>query len=90
MSYDNFEYSFLKSERTSEIILIVHLQKEWLNKEVEFLIKDNSLDIIVNDRKYNSGELPEIVSSWLKNNAMKVFFANDDGNIVSEAIIGED
>lgn len=90
MSYDNFEYSFLKSERTSEIILIVHLQKEWLDKEVEFFIKDNSLDIIVNDKKYNSGELPEIVSSWLKHNVMKVFFANDDGDIVSEAIIGED
>lgn len=89
MNHNNFEYTFLKSELTSEIILIIHLQHDWLDKEVEIFVKEESLDIEVNNQNFTSGILPIIVSSWLKNHATKVFFANDEGNIISEAIIGE-
>lgn len=86
---NSFKYTFLKSVVTEEIILIINIRDEWLDKEVEIFVKQDSLDIVFNHQKFNSGTLPVILSSWMKENPTKVFFANDEGKIVSESIIGE-
>lgn len=83
-----FEYTFLKSELTLEIILIIKIEPEWTGREIEIHIKEE-IEIAVDNQIFKSGKLPYIISNWLKNNLTNVYFANVEGNIVSEAIIGE-
>lgn len=87
-----FEYTFLKSELTLEIILIIKIESEWINQEIEIEIEiqmKEEIEIIINNQIFKSGKLPYIISNWLKNNLTNVYFANEEGSIVSEAIIGE-
>ncbi len=89
MRKKELKYTFLKSELTSEIMLIVCANQSWLDKEIDFLIESDEIEIKVNDEIYSSGKLPKILKNWLKNHYTHVYFANEDGAIISEAIIGE-
>lgn len=88
MNTKKFEYTFLKSELTSEIILIIRLETEWLGKVLDFIIQKEEIEIIVEEQNFKSGLLPHMVSNWLHNNLTNVYFANEEGNIVSEAVVG--
>lgn len=84
----HFEYTFLKSELTLEIVLIIRMEKEWFEKEIDFSINDEEIEIFVENQKFTSGKLPSLVKFWIKNNVTNVFFANEEGHIVSEAMVG--
>lgn len=83
------KYTFLKSELTSEIMLIVCANQSWLDKEIDFLVEKDVIEVKVNDEIYCSNKLPQILKNWLKNHYTHVYFANENGEIISEAIIGE-
>ena len=83
-----FEYIYLKSELTSEIILIIKLEYNWLEKELQFNIKKEELEIIVDQQIFSSDVLPYVISDWLNKNLTNVYFANEDGIIISEIVLG--
>lgn len=83
-----FEYIYLKSELTSEIILIIKLESNWLEKELQFNIKKEELEIIVDQQIFSSDVLPYLISDWLNKNLTNVYFANENGIIISEIVLG--
>lgn len=84
----NFEYTFAKSELTSEVIFIIHVNPNWIEKDMDIEVKDKEIKLTVENQEFNSGKLPYIVESWLKSNEMKIYFATNDGEIILETTLG--
>lgn len=86
MSDNVFEYAILKSEQTSEIVFIIHIFSSWLEQEIDLSYENNTFNIILNQVKFTSTILPKIAQDWLKHNPAKIYFANEDGQIISETV----
>lgn len=90
MENNIIEYTFMRSEMTSEVILVVNVEPSWIEKEIDFEIQNEKIKIIVENREFNSEKLPNLVIDWIKNNSTNIYFANEEGQIISETTIGEE
>ena len=90
MNTKNLEYAFVRSEKTSEVIIIIKVNPEWIGQEIDLSVRNEDMEIMANNQRFKTGKLPRLVSDWLKNNSTTVYFANEDGEFISEVMVGGD
>lgn len=87
MSENVFEYAMLKSEQTSEIVFIIRVMPFWLEEDMEISYDKDTLNIVLKETIFTSKQLPKKAQDWLKYNPAKIYFANEEGIIISQIMI---
>ncbi len=50
----NIPYSFIRKESDNSIVLIIDMQSEWIEKEIDFRLIENKLEIFFENQEENS------------------------------------
>lgn len=82
------QYTFLKSETTSEIVIIILAQPQWVKSNINITYDNQKMTLKVSDEIFYTDELPEHILNSLNNHITQVYFTNEDGKIIAKSNIG--
>lgn len=78
------EYSYLKSEKTHDMVVFIKIEPQWLDKDIDFGIKENRFLIKVDNDSFQSPVIEASLLEKLNNQKVAVVFANENGDMLAE------
>lgn len=77
-------YSYLKSEKTNDMVVFIKIEPQWLDKDIGFGVKENRFLIKVDNDSFQSPVIEASLLEKLNNQKVAVVFANENGDMLAE------
>lgn len=77
-------YYYLKSEKTNDMVIFIKIEPQWLNKDINFGVKENRFLIETDNELFQSNVIESSLLEKLNNENVAVVFANENGDMLAE------